>query len=134
MRVHPTKAAIDAACLKHGITHSAIAKDADVARETLYRIMCGDAQRASVQKICAIARAAQMAPIALLRFVYHDIDVGPATALPVLAPGGHTAFASDVKMPDGSPVMAGQRFKKLWRIQNTGDVQWTGKLNFLPAH
>ena len=47
MRVHPIKAAIDAACLKHGITHSAIAENADVARETLYRIMRGDAQRAS---------------------------------------------------------------------------------------
>ena len=43
MRIHPIKAAIDAACLKHGITHSAIAKNADVARETLYRIMRGDA-------------------------------------------------------------------------------------------
>ena len=127
MRVHPIKAAIDAACLKHGITHSAIAKNADVARETLYRIMRGDAQRASVKKICAIARAAQMAPIALLRLVYHDIDVGPATALPVLTPGDHTAFVSDLTMPDGSAVMAGQRFKKVWRIQNTGDVQWTDR-------
>ena len=90
--------------------------------------MRGDAQRASVKKICAIARAAQMAPIALLRLVYHDIDVGPATGLPVLAPGDHTAFVSDVTMPDGSAVMGGQRFKKVWRSQNTGDVRWTGKL------
>ena len=134
MRVHPIKAAIDAACLKHGITHSAIAKNADVARETLYRIMRGDAQRASVKKICAVARAAQMARIVLLRLVYHDIDVGPATALHVLTPGDHTAFVSDVTMPYGSAVMGGQRFKKVWRIQNTGDVPWTGKLRFLFGH
>jgi len=53
-----------------------------VARETLYRIMRGDAQRASVQKICAIARAAQMAPIALLCLVYHDIDLAPRPRCP----------------------------------------------------
>jgi len=82
LSVHPIKAAIDRACLKHGITHSAIAKNADVARETLYRIMRGDAQRASVQKICAIARAAQMAPIALLCLVYHDIDLAPRPRCP----------------------------------------------------
>jgi|GEM_PF-3673066 len=52
MKSHPIKRLIDGACSRNAITHSSIARKAGISRETLYRIMRGDGQRASVETIC----------------------------------------------------------------------------------
>jgi len=95
-----------------------------VSRETLYRIMRGNGNRASVATVCGIARAAAIAPVVLLRLMYNDLDSGALTLLPVRKDGDHISFLSDVTIPDGSTVMAGQRFVKTWALQNTGVVEW----------
>ncbi len=127
MTPHPIKLAIDAACKRHKITLTEIALRAGVSRETLYRIMRGDGNRAIVGTVCAVARAAGMAPIVLLRLMHNDLDNGALTLLPVEEDGDHASFILDVTIPDGSMVMAGQRFKKTWLLQNTGVVPWVGR-------
>ena len=127
MKPHPIKQAIDAACKRQKISHSDIARNAGVSRETLYRLMRGDGNRAIVTTVCAIARAAGLAPIVLLRLMYTDLDNGTLTLLPVSQDGDHVSFIADVTIPDGSMVLAGQRFKKTWMLQNTGVVPWVGR-------
>lgn len=127
MKSHPIKVAIDTACELHGLTVSAVAKRAGVSRETLYRIMRGEGQTATVATICNIARAIGLAPIILLRAIYHDLDMGVATLLPVTQDGDHISFIADVTVPDGCMVLAGQSFVKTWMLQNTGTVPWMGR-------
>ena len=127
MKSHPIKRLIDAACSSKGTTHSEIARKAGVSRETLYRILRGNGKRASVETICSVARAAGIAPVVLLRLMFHDLDSGGLTLLPVQHEKDHISFLADVTIPDGSTVLAGQRFKKTWAIQNTGGVAWIGR-------
>lgn len=127
MNTHPIKLAIDAACKRHKITLTEIALRAGVSRETLYRIMRGDGNRAIVGTVCAVARAAGMVPIVLLRLMHNDLDNGALTLLPVKEDGDHASFISDVTITDGSMVMAGRRFKKTWLLQSTGVVPWVGR-------
>lgn len=124
---HPIKQLIDGACSRSGVTHSSIARKAGISRETLYRIMRGNGQRARVETICGVARAAGIAPVALLRVMFHDLDSGGLTLLPVTHVDDHISFLSDVTIPDRSTVMAGQRFKKTWAVQNTGGVPWVNR-------
>jgi transcriptional regulator with XRE-family HTH domain len=124
MKSHPIKRLIDAACERNALTHAEVASRAGVSRETLYRIMRGNGNRASVETVCGIARAAGIAPVVLLRLMYNDLDSGALTLLPVRKDGDHISFLSDVTVPDGSTVMAGQRFVKTWALQNTGIVEW----------
>jgi transcriptional regulator with XRE-family HTH domain len=120
VKSHTIKVAIDAACAQHSLTLSAVAKRAGVSRETLYRIMRGEGRTATVATICNIARAIRLAPIILLREIYHDLDMGVATLLRVTQDGDHISFIADVTVPDGCMVLAGQSFVKTWMLRNTG--------------
>jgi len=127
MKTHPIRRLINSACERNGLTHADVARRANVSRETLYRIMRGSGSRASVETVCGIARSAGIAPVVLLRLIYNDLDSGALTLLPVHDVGDHISFLSDVTVPDGSMVMAGQRFVKTWALQNTGAVDWRGR-------
>ena len=127
MKPHPIRLAVEAGCARQGLTLSALAALAGVSRETLYRLMRGEGQTATVATVCGIARAIGIAPIILLREIYHDIDMGVPTLLPVTHEGDHVSFIADVTMPDNCMVLAGQRFVKTWMLQNTGTVPWVGR-------
>ena len=127
MKPHPIRLAVEAGCERQGLTLSAVAALAGVSRETLYRLMRGEGQTATVATICGIARAIGIAPIILLREIYHDIDMGVATLLPVTQGGDHISFITDVTVPDGCMVLAGRSFVKTWMLQNTGTVPWVGR-------
>lgn len=99
-----------------------------MSHDTLYRLMKGEAENANMITIYRLARAMGVAPITLLRVMHHDIDLGPATELPVDVVGDHSAFVADVTYPDGDVVRAGQRFVKRWLLQNSGRVAWSGRV------
>ena len=44
----------------------------------------------------------------------------------VPVPGNYSSFVSDVSIPDGTVVKAGQRFTKTWKLKNTGTTTWSG--------
>ena len=112
---------------RRGLTLRQLAATASISPDTLYRLMRGEAKSVGIVTIYRLARGLGVAPIALLRVMFHDIDLGPATALPVETPGDHEAFVADVTYPDGAVVMAGQRFVKRWLLKNSGDVSWVGR-------
>lgn len=125
---HPIATLIKEAAVRRGVTMRALAAEAFMSHDTLYRLMKGEAENANMITIYRLARAMGIAPIALLRVMHHDIDLGPATALPVDVVGDHSAFVADVTYPDGDVVRAGQRFVKRWLLQNTGRVAWRGRV------
>ncbi|OZM72584.1 hypothetical protein CFN78_13125 [Amycolatopsis antarctica] len=42
-------------------------------------------------------------------------------------PGDQSRFVDDVTIPDGTEVKQGEIFTKVWQIENTGTVKWTGR-------
>ena len=109
------------------LTLRQLAAKASISPDTLYRLMRGEAKSVGIVTIYRLARGLGVAPIALLRVMFHDIELGPATQLPVDEPGDHAAFVSDLTYADGAVVMAGQRFEKRWLLQNTGSVSWQNR-------
>ena len=55
---------------------------------------------------------------------------------PVQKPCDQMTFVTDITVPDDTVVTAGQRFQKVWRIQNTGTCTWTTgyQLVFVNGH
>lgn len=111
-------------CKTLKISRKELAERAQVSRETLYRLLRGEITRASIDTVYRLARALQLAPIHLLRLVYHDLDIGPGTMLKTLHPGDHQSFVRDVTIPDNEVVGANQLFTKVWEVQNTGKLVW----------
>jgi hypothetical protein len=60
--------------------------------------------------------------------VWVSVRIGAPAAAPPLAPGtactNRATFVSDVTIPDGAPMTAGQQFNKVWRIRNSGTCAW----------
>ncbi|MFZ6872519.1 NBR1-Ig-like domain-containing protein [Undibacterium sp. Di27W] len=125
--IHPIRKAIDQACKQHKITHTYLCARADISRETLYRVLRGEVERATVTTIYKIARAAKIAPISLLRLVYDDIDLGPGIFVQTKYSGDIPSFINDETFPDGSTVYVNARFTKIWNFQNTGSVPWINR-------
>ena len=113
---------------RRGLTLRQLALAASISPDTLYRLMRGEAKSVGIVTIYRLARGLGVAPIALLRVMFHDIELGPATQLPVEVQGDHVAFVSDLTYADGAVVMAGQRFEKRWLLQNTGTVSWRNRI------
>lgn len=80
--MHPIRHIIEQACDQNNIKHTELCERAAISRETFYRILRGDVERATVATIYKIARAAKIAPIILLRLVYNDIDLGTGCLRP----------------------------------------------------
>lgn len=49
---------------------------------------------------------------------------GTAAATPAGACTNAAAFVTDVTVPDGTALAAGQTFNKIWRVRNTGTCTW----------
>lgn len=130
--LHPIKLLIDEArkLTAHSetpLSMTTLAKNANVSRETLYRLMRGEGGNTTVASVCAIAKAARIAPLVLLRLIQDDLAKVAATALNTLVDGDCSSFIRDVTIPDGSTVQINQRFIKTWELQNTGSVAWVGR-------
>lgn len=57
--------------------------------------------------------------------------VSVPTAIPVASGCSYSmAYVTDLTIPDGQPVAAGNTFTKSWRIKNTGTCPWTTDCSF----
>lgn len=50
---------------------------------------------------------------------------GPVPAAAAAIPCNRAQFVSDISVPDGSTVIPGAVFTKIWRLKNTGSCTWT---------
>lgn len=109
-----------------GLTVTEICKRADITRETWYRLTRGDVGSPTVQLVARLAAALRVSPLALLQLAYANCRALHRPASARLQPD-HYSFVRDVTVPDGMPVLPGQRFVKSWEIQNTSCEIWEGR-------
>lgn len=62
-----------------------------------------------------------------------NAPVSQPTATTPAACTNAAAFVADVTIPDGSQIMAGDTFNKVWRIRNNGTCVWDGRYTFVHA-
>jgi len=62
----------------------------------------------------------------LLSHSESDLPSAPVKITPRVL-GDSSAFIKDVTIPDGSYILTNKKFKKIWRIKNTGSVRWKGR-------
>ncbi|MDN7905238.1 NBR1-Ig-like domain-containing protein [Burkholderia diffusa] len=118
-----------------GKSMTAIAKEANLSRTYLYALAGGSAQDPSVRTLVQLAKAIQVSPLLLFRY-YADLSGEPAAGAPVALtnratglrdPEDVVVFNADVTTPDHAVVLPGEKFQKIWEIQNLGRRTWSGR-------
>lgn len=113
-----------------GLSQTELAVRADMTRAYLHRLITGGVPNPGVLTLQRLALALQVSPTALLRlFVGTPQGCGSAQVRHV-SPNDlrdAMAFLADVTVPDHSVVLPGERFTKIWAIQNVGDVAWPAR-------
>ena len=81
------------------------------------------------------ARPSQLAPITApepVALVPMPTAVPTVSTRPTLPLGtDYMTFAADVTITDGHQVKPGERFRKTWRVKNTGNTTWTPYYSFV---
>ena len=81
------------------------------------------------------ARPSQLAPITApepVALIPVPTAVPTVSTRPALPPGtDYMTFAADVTITDGHQVKPGERFRKTWRVKNTGNTTWTPYYSFV---
>ena len=113
-----------------GLSQTELAARAEMTRAYLHRLITGGVPNPGVLTLQRLALALQVSPTALLRLfvgtpqssgsvqVRHDSPHDLRDAM---------AFLADVTVPDHSVVLPGERFTKIWAIQNVGEVAWPAR-------
>ncbi|WP_404419694.1 NBR1-Ig-like domain-containing protein [Marinospirillum sp.] len=111
-------------CRKLGISISSLCREAGISRQTLYQSWQIGEKYPSLNTLVNIAHVLKIHPLRLLQLMFIK-EVLPETVQST--PGDSSAFVSDVTFPDGEQVFTGQRFQKVWCIQNVGDIAWKNR-------
>ena len=90
----------------------------------------------SVNVTQGIAQITTMTPVPTLVATVTPPLLPPGTTTATTPTGSgactnNAAFVSDVTIPDGMMIAAGQTYTKIWRISNTGSCVWTGGYTFI---
>ncbi|WP_227430060.1 NBR1-Ig-like domain-containing protein [Psychrobacter sp. I-STPA6b] len=123
-------------CKKHQITKEQLAKTANISRSTLYRMMEKD-KSPTLINLTKVAIAMQVHPQYLIKIEWEKYQLSGYDATPInpltepmrwfqQQAEDSSHFISET-VPDGSLVCVNERFCKTWRIQNTGNTQWSGR-------
>lgn len=110
-------------CAEHKITLDALAKMVGISRSTLYGLLREGGDAKTMQWI-KLANAMQVHYTILLQLKYGNFN---AEGLGVPDALYDACAFIDETIPDGSIVVAGQRFVKTWTIQNAGNQLWEGR-------
>ena len=82
-----------------------------------------------------IARPSQLPPVtspAPVVLVPVPTPIPTVSAKPAVPPNtDYMTFAADVTITDGHQVKPGERFRKIWRVKNTGTTTWTPYYSFV---
>jgi transcriptional regulator with XRE-family HTH domain len=119
-----------------GKTFKTLASEAGLARTYLYKLTSGVTLDPSVGTLVRLAGALEVSPIALLRH-YAQLTMPEQRTL---RPGLETSrakgllkqddaivFNADITIPDHTVVRGGEAFRKVWEVQNVGQVTWRGR-------
>jgi transcriptional regulator with XRE-family HTH domain len=109
-----------------GISSSEMCRRAKLSRQTLHNLTSGNSGKLpSLQTIVALARVLHIHPMRLLQLVFDEHPSSAATRLhDPCRSADQSAFVRDVSFADGDLVLPGQRFTKIWELQNVGSATW----------
>lgn len=106
-----------------GLSLVELCESAAISRQTFYGLAEVPDKLPSLQTLISLARVLNVHPMRLLQLLFDDTH--PASAAgPKPRRGDRSAFVRDVNVPDGQLVLPGQRFDKIWELQNVGSVAW----------
>lgn len=111
-------------CDELGMSLAEMCRSAGISRQTLYDCWAVD-RYPSTQTMVALSWTLKVHPLCLQELVFSNVLL-PEDATGY-RPGDRSAFVSDPTHPDGDWVIAGERFTKVWRLQNVGRVPWEGR-------
>lgn len=110
-----------------GLTRTETAKRAGFSRETLNKLLRAEVAQPTTATLTQLAHALRVAPLHLIRVAYGGTSIPIQTESRPKYSGDYSSFVGDVTYPDNSLVTVGERFKKVWEIQNTGSVLWENR-------
>ncbi len=108
-----------------GLSLTELCRRAGISRQTLYELERLPHKLPSLTTVIALAQVLDVHPMRLLQFVFELVPM-KATHRRARA-GDRSAFVADITCPDGTVVGPGQRFEKIWSLQNVGTVPWVGR-------
>jgi DNA-binding XRE family transcriptional regulator len=108
-----------------GLSLTELCRRAGISRQTLYELERLPHKLPSLTTVVALAQVLDVHPMRLLQFVFELVPM-KSTHRRARA-GDRSAFVADITCPDGTAVGPGQRFEKIWSLQNVGTVPWTGR-------
>lgn len=114
-------------CRLLGINQTELAQRAGVTRAYLYRLLQGGVPNPGVLTLQRLAQALEVSATALVRLFVDTTQCAnsqPFHYVSALDFRDAMAFVADVTVPDHSVVVPGERFTKIWAIQNVGEVPW----------
>lgn len=108
-----------------GISFVELCKRAGISRQTLYELGQVPRRLPSLTTVVALADVLEVHPMRLLQLIFDEVPMRPRMRESDLA--DRSAFLRDVTIPDGQIVGSGERFCKIWELQNVGRVNWVGR-------
>lgn len=105
------------------LTQTQLCERAGMSRQTLHSLLNSPQKMPTLQTVFALASGLRVHPIRLLQLLCDD-QIRRFGGPPSRLRGDQSAFVRDVNYPDGELVLPGQRFTKVWELQNVGSVPW----------
>ncbi len=98
---------------------------AGISRQTLYSLNEVPHKLPALQTVVSLADVLRVHPLRLLQLVFDEVPMAQQVKQKQTR-GDHSAFVQET-IPDGTMVLYGARFTKMWELQNTGSVPWEGR-------
>lgn len=111
---------------KTKISKTALAEQAGISRQGLYKILNGDVDQIYLSTLVKLAIPLRVHPIMLIRHLLANWEFPSPPIDGALRGGDAVGFVGDVTYPDNSIVMVKQQFRKIWCLQNIGNQTWIG--------
>ena len=107
------------------LSRAEVCRRAGVSRQTMYSLNEVPHKLPALQTVVSLADVLRVHPLRLLQLVFDELPMTPQVKQKQ-ARGDHSAFVQET-IPDGTLVLYGARFTKMWELQNTGNVPWEGR-------
>jgi transcriptional regulator with XRE-family HTH domain len=104
-----------------------LARKAGKSRQTLYALAEVDEHLPELQTLVDVALVLGVHPLRLIHLVFEDHKLPIKQSREHKERGDQSIFRADITIPDGTVVMAGTTFTKVWEVQNLGTVAWENR-------
>lgn len=104
-----------------------LAKRIGISRQSLHKLISGDIETTSIFTLTRLSAVLNLHPMCLMEQMIGAKGFSSYPTRGAAVPGDGTSFIGDLTYPDNSIVQMGERFTKIWRSRNTGDVPWEGR-------